>query len=352
MSLARAHAPFSEDVTSPPTLTVATTLELEFKRRWIANDYSPGAAQPPYPPAPSLPDELLILIFTCDDLSTSELASAARVCRLWHFAATQFLYSSLSLDFGLGGGSTLISDYETLLGWTSLLPAVPGLQTFTLWAHENSSATTILARASALRAVRELHVDGPTTALLVDIPHRLEKLSLYAPSETLPPLPDLRSLSISNSPPTFEHELHNLRTLKLLRMDRNLLRKTLDSLAPRAANLHTLTLLYMDTDYNTYPIADLPSSVMVLRVELMLAFRHSTGALAAVEEFEVVLDHHRWYDGLYDTDLQRLRSLVLGCGRLKVVRIVGMSWRGPKVRHAGPDFGSGVRVEYVRLDPW
>ncbi|KZV97944.1 hypothetical protein EXIGLDRAFT_729453 [Exidia glandulosa HHB12029] len=225
----------------------------------MGTDSSPHSS--PETPVPrahasSLPDELLIRIFS--QLNDRDwysgaacITSIAPVCRRWLPAATQALYSTLRFDtfnmeYCLRLAQTLLNaphlrqlvrtlhiyissgadapTVERLLGWTALVPPEPGFHFLKFNLHSDDSfATVLLARAPALRAVREMVLYGATTESLVAIPYRLERLTLELEIETaplpLPPLVYLQSLKNTASHVVFEHALRNLRTLELMHMD-------------------------------------------------------------------------------------------------------------------------------------
>ncbi|KZV97924.1 hypothetical protein EXIGLDRAFT_763968 [Exidia glandulosa HHB12029] len=146
-------------------------------------ELSPGAvaraSQPPMLPLKSsLPDELLIQVFTCECWYSGDLASAA----VFKLAQTMWnaphlrrlvwdLYVGLYIDSYAPLDIASDLDLESLLGWTALVPPEPGIHKLEIYTNV-AGTTPVLACASALCAVREMSLVGPSTTSLVVIPHR------------------------------------------------------------------------------------------------------------------------------------------------------------------------------------
>ncbi|KZV97935.1 hypothetical protein EXIGLDRAFT_763979 [Exidia glandulosa HHB12029] len=327
--------------------------------------------QPPIPPAWSLPNELLVYIFSFIFWSPNVLAMAARVCRRWLPAATQVLYSWLFID-STDEASKLAQtmwdcpklralvrrldvhvDSESLLGWIGLIPAEPGVHALGLWTRADRCAVaSVLYRAPALHTVRELHLNGPRSLSIINVPHRLERLGLDNVGDfTLPALPHLRSLFISSCTHVIIPAISRfdqLRTVELSQLTPAHACEILDKLHAIHALIDTLTLSHLSI--HTNPPQSLADSVQlfastglrVLRIGLPLAAQLSS--FGTVEELHIDTDLflHR-----VTSEFRALRTAVAGSGsNLKMVRLQHLdeSEYG-YVRECVGDMG--VRVEVV-----
>ncbi|KZV97933.1 hypothetical protein EXIGLDRAFT_832542 [Exidia glandulosa HHB12029] len=388
------YPPTSPSMATSTTMETPATPERESKRRCIANNYSPSAGaraamwqpQPPIPappvlaPASSLPDELLIYILTSTKWSPCDLASAARVCRRWLPAATQVLYSSLflctegtdrasrtshlaqtmwnapylralvrRLDLIIGTESCV--DVESLLGWTALIPPEPGLRALSLWTNDDTGGyASVLLRAPALRAVRDLGLRGPGTISLLSVPRRIERLSLdlhHVGDVTLPSLPHLRSLSLAALRVTVPHQVkyEQLQTLELSHMGPTHACEIVERLS-RWPNLHTLSLsldwigVLMPHFGGHIMLSLTSSSLTILRVDLHTATRLSSLDGTKIEELHVRACRHQGDD-------VRALSPVFRGGKLKVVRLVGV-----KPEEDLRMYIRSLGVERVEFDPY
>ncbi|KZV97921.1 hypothetical protein EXIGLDRAFT_832535 [Exidia glandulosa HHB12029] len=365
---------------SHSTTTQATKSKRDRKRRRVSQTNS--SMLPASGLASSLPDEILLNIFTHGRWFPDELAFAARVCRRWAPASTQVLYSDLELIVCLYGyrvieappntpmpvrpmdlheransvaqtmrnspylcalvrelyveiyvhSPTVDLDVDSLLGWTALIPD-PGLRVLVMKTNSDAAAT-ILLRAPALRNVRGLYlrvetvghtISAALAAEIIAVPHRIEHL-------------ELSGVEVTHLPPALPH----LRTLRLLLFDPARICEILEGVQVPA--LHTLCLVPSTSESHTDCFQRLTRyigrcSAVVLRVNHELALELTLSDLGAVEELYVDVD-----DAYIDKSL--VRALVSGCGgRVRVMRLDGYS--APDMQRHSFTTHRGVRVEYV-----
>ncbi|KZV97934.1 hypothetical protein EXIGLDRAFT_763978 [Exidia glandulosa HHB12029] len=239
-------------------------------------------------------------------------------------------------------------DVENLLGWTAVIPPEPGLRTLYVWTNDDAGVSaSVLERAPALRAVRNLRLEGPTSASLLSIPRRIESLNIVSLMRlTLPPLPHLQSLSITDpsvtivAGSTYDH----LQNLELWTATSSI--EILTGLHRWAPALHTLSfpvdisISWEDIRVIVNPLQCLPPSVRVLRVCLPLALQ--LPFLGAIEVLHVVMDPLRHED---IHDVCELITPAAKKGSLKAVRLAGVT-ESQCLRKCIQDQGLGVRVEF------